>query len=187
MHPSVLDFVQRVLTRERVYNAGVLEVGSYDVNGSVRPYLESLRPKRYLGVDAQLGPSVDRAVDCEKLSMQVGRGAWQVVVSTEMLEHVRDWRTCMEQLVEATARGGLLLVTTRSPGFPYHPFPEDHWRFTIDDMSGIVAALGLDLITVEDDPQCEGVFVLACKPIDWLGPTDDPYVWAQIAVMEVAV
>lgn len=186
MHPSVLDFVAKVLTRERVYNAGVLEVGSYDVNGSVRPYLESLRPKRYLGVDAASGPSVDRVVDCEELAAEVGRGAWQIVVSTEMLEHVRDWKTCIEQLAEVTAPGGLLLITTRSPGFPYHPFPEDHWRFTVDDMKQILSALGLETVTVEDDPGigCPGVFALARKPVNWVAPTS-AWVWDELAVMEV--
>jgi len=126
--PTVIDFVRRELTADEVKGASVLEVGSYDVNGSVRPYVERLHPRRYLGVDAEMGPSVDRVVDCEKLTIEVA-GKWDVVISTEMLEHVRDWQTCMEQLALIVKPGGLLLITTRSPGFGYHPFPEDHWRF----------------------------------------------------------
>lgn len=166
MHPGVIDWVKRVLPTEQITGRDVLEVGSYDVNGSVRPYIESLQPRRYLGVDAERGPSVDRVVDCEKLTEQVA-GRWDVVIYTEMLEHVRNWRVCMEQLAAAMARQGLLLITTRSPGFPYHPFPEDHWRFTCDDMHGILEALGLDVLVVEDDPVCLGVFALARKPGDW--------------------
>lgn len=164
MHPSVLDFVERTLTAEQVKGADVLEVGSYDVNGSVRPYLESLRPRRYLGVDASPGPSVDRIVDCERLTDEVA-GQWDVVVSTEMLEHVRDWKTCMSQLWKATKPGGLLLVTTRSPGFPYHPFPEDYWRYTVQDMRVIFDALGLEVIAIEEDHPVNspGVFAIGRK------------------------
>lgn len=185
MHPSVLDFVQRVLTADQVAGQGVLEVGSYDVNGSVRPYIESLRPKRYLGVDVELGPSVDRVVDCENLVAEVCADAWQVVISTEMLEHVRDWKTCIHQMFRVTAKGGLLLITTRSPGFPYHPFPEDHWRFTCDDMKQILCALGMEVLTIEDDPQCEGVFALARKPADWIYRRATQQSWDELAVAGV--
>lgn len=160
MHATALEFVERALTAELVAGKRVLEVGSYDVNGSVRPYIESLAPTEYLGVDAQPGPRVDRVVDCEQLANQVGYGAWDVVVTTEMLEHVRDWRACMMQLAYTLKFGGLLLITTRSPGFPYHPFPEDHWRYTNNQMRSILAALDFDALIVEDDPE-PGVFVLA--------------------------
>lgn len=167
--PYVIDFVKRELTADEVKGATVLEVGSFDVNGSVRPYIESLQPAGYLGVDAQPGPGVDRVVDCEDLVKEVGAEIWDIVISTEMLEHVRDWQTCMEQMTQATAPDGLLLITTRSPGFGFHPFPEDHWRFTVDEMTQILDALALSPVLVEDDLGwgCPGVFALAQKPINW--------------------
>lgn len=161
----MLAFVERTLTAEQVAGKRILEVGSYDVNGSVRPFIESLQPARYWGVDASPGPRVDQVVDCMKLVAEVGDG-WDLVVSTEMLEHVRDWRTCMYQLAAAMASDGLLLLTTRSPGFKYHPYPEDHWRYTLGTMDQILAAL--DLVGMGfDDPQAPGVFVVARKRSDW--------------------
>lgn len=166
MHASVLDFVERMLTAADVAGKRVLEVGSYDVNGSARPYIESLCPAEYLGVDASSGPRVDRVVDCVHLVDEVGSD-WDIVVSTEMLEHVRDWQACVTQLTAAVAPDGLLLVTTRSPGFQYHPYPEDHWRYTTEVMSQILDALNLDCLKLEDDSQAPGVFVLASKPPVW--------------------
>jgi SAM-dependent methyltransferase len=160
MHPTAMDFVTRTLTAEHVTGKLVLEVGSYDVNGSVRPHVESLGPARYLGVDASTGPRVDMVVDCEHLATEVGYAAWDLVITTEMLEHVRDWRACMFQLASVVKPGGFLLITTRSPGFPYHPFPEDHWRYTNDQMRAILTALGLEILTLDDDPD-PGVFALA--------------------------
>jgi len=185
VHPTVINFVQRVLTATEVNRADVLEVGSYDVNGSVRPYLERLNPRRYLGVDAEFGPGVDRVVDCEELVDEVA-GKWDIVISTEMLEHVRDWQICLEQMVEKVAPDGLLLITTRSPGFGFHPFPEDHWRFTVDEMKHILHALDLEVVTVEDDPGigCPGVFALAHKPIGWSCPSDHYNLWADLDIPE---
>lgn len=174
MHPSVQEWVQRTLTEKDVTGRSVLEVGSYDVNGSVRPHIESLGPSRYLGVDAGPGPRVDQVVDCERLTDSVGAGCWDVVVSTEMLEHVRDWRTCMTQMAAAVALNGLLLITTRGPGFPYHPYPEDHWRYTTTDMRQILSRLNLAVLAVdEDDYRSPGVLALAVKPLDWTPPDPD--------------
>lgn len=163
MHPSVLEWFQRTLTAEDVAAKRVLEVGSFDVNGSVRPHVESLRPSQYHGVDAAPGPRVDQVVNCEQLVQTVGSG-WDIVISTEMLEHVRDWRTCLLQMAEAVAPGGMLLITTRSPGFPYHPFPEDHWRYTPEFMGDVLETLDLKATVIPDpDPYSPGVFVLARK------------------------
>lgn len=167
MHPSVLDWVQQTLSAADIAGRSVLEVGSYDVNGSVRPHVESLGPEQYLGVDAGPGPRVDQVVDCEHLVQTVGSG-WDIVISTEMLEHVRNWRTCLLQLAEAVMPGGMLLLTTRSPGFPYHPYPEDHWRFTVELMRDVLETLDLHGTVVPDtDARSPGVFVLAEKPLDW--------------------
>ena len=57
-HPEQAEFFSRVRTSypaafDRV---NVLEVGSLDINGSVR---ELFKNCRYVGVDLQLGPGVD--------------------------------------------------------------------------------------------------------------------------------
>jgi Methyltransferase domain len=161
MHPTVMDFAKRTLTTLHVKDKRVLEVGSYDVNGTVRPFVESLKPAQYLGVDMQPGPNVDLVVDCEQLSKDVG-SQWDLVISTEMLEHVGDWRKCVCELVNSVAPHGYLLITTRSPGFPYHPFPVDNWRYTRRQMWKIMSWLGMFVAVLEDDPE-PGVFVFAQK------------------------
>ncbi len=167
MHPSVLEWVERTLKPIQVVNKRVIEVGSYDVNGSVRPFVESMHPAEYVGVDQSEGPGVDVVVNCEHLTDAMGYSAWHLVISTEMLEHVRDWRRCTEQLADAVAVGGLLLITTRSPGFPYHAYPEDHWRYTLNDMSMIYSALGMEKVVMEKDhPDFPGVLTLARKVTD---------------------
>src|SRR5207247_2308266 len=57
-HESCIDFVASRLSAEEIQGSDVLEVGSRDVNGSVRPVVERARPASYLGVDIEAGPGV---------------------------------------------------------------------------------------------------------------------------------
>lgn len=167
-HASVLRWFPKALTAADVAGREVLEVGSYDVNGSVRPLVEALGPASYLGVDQIAGPRVDEVVDCTGLVGRFGRDAFDVVVSTEMLEHARDWRACMVAMAEVLRPGGLLVLTTRSPGFPFHPFPADHWRFTVATMTAILTALGFGSHeTCPDERGSPGVFAKARKSDPW--------------------
>jgi 2-polyprenyl-3-methyl-5-hydroxy-6-metoxy-1,4-benzoquinol methylase len=168
MRPVVQDFVRRALFAESMAGARVLEIGSYDVNGSVRPHIESLGVAEYLGVDMQAGPGVDVVWNCEHLDEMSG-ATWDLVVSTEMLEHAEHWRECMSQMAKAVRPGGLLLLTTVSPGFGYHPFPSDYWRFTVADLTRIMDALGMEVVVAEESPPGErfpqfGTFIMARKP-----------------------
>jgi SAM-dependent methyltransferase len=112
---------------------------------------------------------VDQVVDAERLGSTFGPDSFDVVISTEMLEHAADWRACLLGMVGVLRPGGLLLLTTRSPGFPYHPFPDDHWRFTAAAMTSILPAAGLAAFEVRSDPDAAspGVLVRARKNVPW--------------------
>ena len=58
-----LEFGRRNLKEEDVKEKAVIEVGSYDVNGSLRPIVEQLLPASYIGVDLVKGPGVDEVCD----------------------------------------------------------------------------------------------------------------------------
>jgi len=160
---SVTGFAERALARADVEGKAVLEVGSRDVNGSVRPYIETLSPKSYVGVDIEAGPRVDQVVDAARLIETFGAGSFDIVVTTEMLEHVRDWRTVMANLKGVLRPGGLLLITTRSIGFRYHAYPHDYWRYEAADMRTILS--DFDLLILESDAAEPGIFVLARKSV----------------------
>jgi SAM-dependent methyltransferase len=167
MHPSVIDFLRKEIKGSDILGKTVLEVGSYNVNGTPRSVIEPLAPASYIGVDAQGGPGVDKVVAADDLVKEFGEERFDVVVSTEMLEHVRYWRRIVAQMKAVTKIGGLLIVTTRSPGFPYHAYPEDHWRFTVVHFQAIFAdmeILALDL----DIPNMPGVLLKARRKVGHL-------------------
>ena len=157
-----IAFGERMLTESIVAGRDVVEVGSYDVNGSVRPHVESLAPRSYLGVDITEGPRVDRVLDAQELVAQLGAESADVVITTEMLEHVREWATVVDNLKGLLRPGGYLLVTTRSAGFPYHAWPYDFWRYELDDFRRIFA--DMEIVALESDEAAPGVFLFARRP-----------------------
>ncbi len=171
MHPSAYTFATRALTPEQVTGKRVVEVGAYNYNGSARDAVSVQDPRSYLGTDAQPGPGVDVVCPAEKLPDLLGDGFADVVVCTEMLEHAQDWRGAVTGIVQVLAPGGLLVLTTRSAGFPFHPHPVDCWRYSTDQMDAIAKACGLEIIRCEPDPDpaSPGVFLLARKPDVWDG------------------
>lgn len=119
----------------------VLEVGARDVNGTVRPVLAG-RCSEYVGADIEAGPGVDVVANAEALDQAFAHASFDVVVSTETIEHVENWPRVLEQMLAVLKPGGHLLLTTRSPGFERHGFPHDHWRYRLADLETILSAVG---------------------------------------------
>lgn len=161
MNHAGLAFAERQLTADVVRGLVILEVGSFDTSGSVRPHVEALRPAAYLGVDIVAGPRVDELCDVRDLLIRYGPETFDVVIATELVEHVRDWREAFRNLKGVLRAGGKLVVTTRSHGFPYHFGPEDWWRYEPEDIDAIAA--DLDERFVERDPEAPGVFLSGIK------------------------
>lgn len=183
MHPSAYAWASTALTAAEVKGAHVTEAGAYDVNGSVRPAVEAHGPASYTGTDMQPGPGVDIVCAAEKLTPQSAG----IVISTEMLEHAEDWQAAMAGMIRALTPGGLLVLTTRGPGFPYHGYPDDHWRFTVEAMGQIMTAAAMDVLDLQadPDPMSPGVFIKARKPDDWTQPRSMRKAWGDIAGVTV--
>lgn len=161
-HSGCIEFAAARLSAEEVSGRHVLEVGSRDVNGSVRTVVDALGPASYLGVDIEEGPGVDVICDATNLVSRFGRERFDVVISTELLEHVWDWRSVIDEMKSVLRTGGVLLITTRSRGFGVHGYPYDYWRYEPEDMHRIFADFEVE--TVEPDRLRPGVFVKARKP-----------------------
>lgn len=160
---SCLDFAQKYISKTDIEGKSVLEVGAYDVNGSFRSIVEAFRPAAYVGVDMQKGPGVDIVCKAEDLIEQFGYDAFDALVSTELLEHARNWRKVVHNMKSVLRPGGTLIVTTRSIGFPYHGYPFDFWRYEIEDMKEIFS--DFEILELMSDPQAPGVFMKAKKPL----------------------
>lgn len=154
-------FGAKCLAKEEIKGKKVIEVGSCDVNGSLRPFIESWLPAKYVGIDLQKGPGVDVVCSAEKMVRVFGKESFGVVISTELLEHVRDWRKVISNIKNICQPGGVILLTTRSYGYAYHGYPYDFWRYEVRDMNNIFS--DCQILALEKDPQ-RGVFIKVKKP-----------------------
>jgi SAM-dependent methyltransferase len=167
---SVIEFFINSIRVEEFKEKRILEIGSKYVNGSVRPLIERFTyPKEYIGVDMSLGKYVDIVLPAEKLVEYFGEETFDVVISTELLEHVEDWRLVITNIKRVLKRGGYLYITTRSYGFPYHGYPHDYWRYEIEDMYKLFS--DFEILILEKDLSVPGVFLKARKPLNYK-PTD---------------
>ena len=89
---------------------------------------------RYVGVDPWPTPGVpvdhEWAIDAPEIPSEVRlENGYELVVCTEVLEHVPDWEAAFANLRELTAPGGRVVLTC--PAFyALHEEPQDFWRPT---------------------------------------------------------
>jgi SAM-dependent methyltransferase len=109
------------------------------------------------------GPGVDVVCGADSVVERFGFESFDVIISTEMLEHVRDWKKVVSNMKRVCKPNGLQLITTRSYGFTYHPQPLDCWRYELKDIKAIFSDFTIE--SIEEDPLSPGVFLRARKPV----------------------
>lgn len=153
MHKSVMEWAAARVEQHGLSDLNTLEVGSLNVNGSVR----ELFTGDYHGIDIREGDGVDEVLNA--VDMEYDK-EYDVVVCTEMLEHAEDWRAAINGIKKAVKVGGYILLTARGSGFGKHDYPGDYWRFTHSEFAAIFADMETEAIA---DPQFSGAFVVAKK------------------------
>lgn len=154
MHNEQVFFVHAVRHEfpNYFFKSSVLEIGSYNVNGTLRSMF--IEPRKYVGVDLIEGPCVD----------YISRGKdykdghkYNTVFSTEVFEHDPEFLDTFKNMVDHSADGGLVFFTCATTGRPEHgtrrtsPHDspgtfqtglEDYYRnVTVDDFKGLVETL----------------------------------------------
>lgn len=163
LHKEADQFVRQVKAEYPEYfsNKKVLEVGSLDINGSVRKYFENCD---YTGIDLGEGLGVDRVAHITDLLKEATEirpevfvsvapcAFWDVVVSTEALEHDNLWLESLSAMYSLLKPNGLLLITcagptraehgtTRSDGGWASPSTPDYYRnISTEDFASILPA-----------------------------------------------
>lgn len=95
--------------------ARVLEVGSLDINGSIRGWFADCD---YTGVDVAGGPGVDLVAQGQDLDFP--DGSFDTAVSAECFEHNPHWSATFANMVRMVRPGGLVAFSCASTGRPEH-------------------------------------------------------------------
>lgn len=116
-HLTQMFFVNNVRTFFPSFFAQkkVLEIGSLNVNGSVRGYFTDCD---YHGIDVGEGPGVDEVCMGENFA---GKALdFDVLISTEVFEHTANWDTIFLNMLRMMKSDGLIVFTCASEGRTQH-------------------------------------------------------------------
>lgn len=116
-HRQQQDFVASVKQKFSNFfkDQQVLEIGSLDINGSVRVFFENCN---YVGVDVGAGPGVDVVAQGQDLTYDTGM--FDVTISTEVFEHTAHWKEIFLNMHRMTRSQGLVVFTCASTGRREH-------------------------------------------------------------------
>lgn len=137
----VKDFFVKVKTSE----LKILEIGSYDVNGSIRQFFPD---SSYVGVDLCKGPGVDLVSFGHEVDLP--DATFDISISCECFEHDPNWIATMNNMYRMTKPGGLVVVTCATFGRLEHGT-----RRTASDKSPGTQFVGLDYYKNLDQTQFE--------------------------------
>lgn len=100
----------------------------------------------YDGNDIGPGPRIRYVSPVE--SLPVPDASYDVVLCTQVLEHVRHPHQALREMTRVLAPGGHLLMTTHGV-YPFHPDPTDYWRWTRQGFDAMFEDTdGLELVSL---------------------------------------
>lgn len=143
MHSNSMQLMGDALDRwlaGREHPLQVLDVGSYDVNGTYKPLFDG---DDYTGCDIVGGPNVDIFMR-EPYVLPFEDDLFDVVICGQTLEHVKQpWRLVAE-MARVLVPGGVMVLIAPGEG-PAH-MDVDAWRFKSDGMYGLAEWAGLTML-----------------------------------------
>lgn len=152
MHTSSLAHVQglvhKYLSGSTSKPLNIIDIGSYDVNGSYKQFF--LHPEwKYTGVDLAAGPNVDVVLE-SPYRLPFDSFSVDVIVSGQAFEHVEYFWCSWLEMVRVLRPGGHIFLLAPSRG-PEHRYPQDCWRFYPDAYRALAKYASVELLHVSTD------------------------------------
>lgn len=134
LRPSLIDFsyldcyYRAKLLREAATNLGAQATFLLDVGGRGKPYavLFEDRVTHHLVLDVSPAASVDVVGDAR--SMPLASASVDVVLCTQVLEHIPEPVKVLDEIRRVLRPNGTLILSVPAI-FPQHGYPGDYWRF----------------------------------------------------------
>lgn len=140
---------QYVEPRYQHKDMAVLDVGSYDVNGTYKP-LFTKTGWTYAGLDVNSGENVDLVVHDYYQWENLAAESFDVVISGQTFEHIEYFWLTMVEIVRILKPGGLCCIIAPSNGLE-HQFPVDCWRFYPDGFHALARYANLTALEVSTE------------------------------------
>lgn len=147
------------ITRKQLFYAVKAFAGTIDSKASIldvgcgmKPYQKLWQSKNYLGIDVRGGGLNDRAKKVDKYfdgrTIPYPKGMFDVVIATEVFEHVEFPEKLLREIKRVLKPGGKLFLTMPFV-WPEHGIPFDFQRYTSFQHKRILSKCGLKVLTVK--------------------------------------
>ena len=157
MHQEVMDWLALIKSTspETFSHRRVLECGSLNINGTPRPLFEDCD---YVGIDWREGPDVDVVSLTHHF---IDNDKFDVVISTEMLEHDPYWLVSISNMVSLLRPRGDLIMTFGGVNRPRHELntsPQDgYYKGLPSTVVYMQLAHAFEVVHIHDD--CNDVYI----------------------------
>lgn len=116
-HPEQREFLVEMTKRFSHYfsNKKVLEVGSLNINGTVRDFFINCE---YIGIDIGEGPGVD--IVAQGQTYDAPSSSYDTIISCECFEHNPYWEQTFLNMYRMCKSSGLIIMTCATEGRDEH-------------------------------------------------------------------
>lgn len=147
MHTSTMVrmkwFVENYVKKE---GAKVLDVGSYDVNGSYKKLFDGMNIQ-YVGLDIEAGPNVDVVMESPYSWDNLKDNEYDYIISGQAFEHIEyPWLT-IKEIYKKLKKGGVVCIIAPNSA-PEHKYPFDCYRYYADGFRALANWAGLTVLDV---------------------------------------
>jgi len=135
-------FVDNFIPEQSTSKLSVLDIGSYNVNGS---YKDLFDPEKfeYTGLDIESGPNVDIVVKNPYVWEEVETDSFDIVISGQTFEHAEFFWVTMSEMTRVLKKDGLLCVIAPNV-LQEHRYPVDCYRFYSDGMIALCRYVSIE-------------------------------------------
>lgn len=110
------------------------------------PYRELFESyvQKYIGLDLEENPFAEiHILPAGKINIE--NNSTEVVLSTQVLEHVENPEEYLSECFRILKDDGLLILSTHGY-WMYHPTPNDYWRWTSSGLQKIIKQAGFEIV-----------------------------------------
>jgi len=145
IHEILVDYLTGVCAK---YGRGIL----IDIGCGKKPYKDIFSEfvSHHIGIDNQKAPNVRSQMDliCNVYQIGLENEFCDVVLCTEVLEHLEDPRKAMLEMNRILKDGGVVILTV--PLFwPIHEAPRDYYRYTEHGLRFLFQQAGFEVIEIK--------------------------------------
>jgi ubiquinone/menaquinone biosynthesis C-methylase UbiE len=163
-HKLCPDFIKRLIDPvthniDQFVISSVSELGSdklvLDAGAGESRFKDILKDVRYLAIDIGWGDlgwdysKIDVACSVDRLPFD--SNVFDIVICTQVLEHVKEPQRVLNELFRVLKGGGVVCITAPQ-GWGVHQAPHDYFRFTCYALSYLMQNAGFENISIK--PSC---------------------------------